>query len=380
MDQLGGRGLEHQPGRHQPAAGKAHQRLVPPPPQGDHGTRQQGHRREEQQQGGQQVGAGRGGMALMPAAELGGQVAADGRAPELAVRGHGDGHGPGPDDQQDDAQSPDPAQLPRPLQVPVQRPQGQERQGRDHRTDRPLVQQRHPLADPEQGLQAAVEGLSPPGGKIEPGQCRHGQGHRRAQHRVGLGDEGLRRQQDGGSEHGPRQGAAAGPQDSGRPPGAGGGGDHAAQQGRQAIGLDGPGLHLRGQGHRRHLQPVDAHRLLVPGGVLVADLHEIAGFQHLGAGLGEAGFVPVEGRQGQEPRQGADQHHQRRQQRAAPAAGDPVGEGLCHGGRVLGRWAGGGSIRRAHPPLLARPGPVAMGHGSSPACSPAVFAKAAKSV
>jgi hypothetical protein len=64
--------------------------------------------------------------------------------------------------------------------------------------------------------------------------------------------------------------------------------------------------------HRRGLRPVNANGFLVAFNLAQLDPHVIAGFHHLTAGLGEAAFIAIPGRDGKETRQ-PDQKAQQRQ-------------------------------------------------------------------
>ncbi len=80
-------------------------------------------------------------------------------------------------------------------------------------------------------------------------------------------------------------------------------GDHHPRHGGNAIG---PYLARAdiGKGvYACRLQPVDARRFLVALPILKADRDIIAALDHLGAGLRKARFVPVQRRQGGQPRQ-----------------------------------------------------------------------------
>ncbi len=64
--------------------------------------------------------------------------------------------------------------------------------------------------------------------------------------------------------------------------------EHGAGQGRQAISPDQPCFRVRGRRDGRRLQPVQASGMPVGGLVVHGGGGEVAGLQHLGAGLGQA--------------------------------------------------------------------------------------------
>ena len=97
------------------------------------------------------------------------------------------------------------------------------------------------------------------------------------------------------------------------------GGQHRAEQGGDAVGPDRAGLRLGDQRHAGRLQPV-CRTGFFERRVLEVDVDEVAALQHLRGGLGEAGFVAVGRRQGDEARQAGEQRDQRGEQAPAPTA------------------------------------------------------------
>jgi hypothetical protein len=123
---------------------------------------------------------------------------------------------------------------------------------------------------------------------------------------------------------------------------------HASQrggQGRDAIGPDivavaePEGLH---HPHRSGLQPMDAGGFLVALDLAEADADQIAGLHHLPAGLGEAAFVAIPGRDAEEARQ-PEQQAERDEPEARPSRlGQPVEEGSgAHRAAPLARGGAG---------------------------------------
>ena len=194
----------------------------------------------------------------------------------------------------------------------------------DHRPDRPLDQDRHGQAQPEQqpcaaGRPAARRGL----GRVDARQRRHGQGRRpRTAPRRSWRCSASVESRKVAPSMAPARRPARGAEEGRRAPGAGRGRQHGAQQRRDAVGPDRRGPRRLETGRR-----AAACSQWMPTGFLKRGsswkrmIDEVAGLQHLGGGLGEAALVAVERRHGEQAGQAGQEGDQGRQRRAAPAGG-----------------------------------------------------------
>jgi hypothetical protein len=126
----------------------------------------------------------------------------------------------------------------------------------------------------------------------------------------------------------------------------------------------------------RRLEPVNGHRFLVPQLVMIADHDIVAAFHHFGRRFGEAAFIAIERRQGEQARQGEQEHQPPRTAYAqrlsinrsneaitlGKTLGEPLGELARRPGRFEGSTAGMAGPYRLF--LRASPGFVLLRSGN----------------
>ena len=231
-------------------------------------------------------------MFFLPAAELCQKILSDGEPKKFPIRQHADGDEPGQRDRQHDGDAPGGVQIFQPAPVAVENDKGEACEQSEGGRNRPFDQNAKAECDPE-GSGNADHILALAAKQIDPGECALRQDDHGQQDGIGFGDPRLQAEREGSGKQNGRQKRGIAPEDrTRRPPGEQHCGNDAEKRGDPV----GPDLCEVGQGERRDrkgLQPVNADGFFVARLILEADVDEIAGFQHLLGGLGEARLVTV---------------------------------------------------------------------------------------
>ncbi|GJE42333.1 hypothetical protein AEGHOMDF_1505 [Methylobacterium soli] len=343
MRQLRRHRLEHDPGGHDPGEQEGDRVGAPLAPAEGQAEGREGRARPEGREEDEQIGAGRRPVLLLGAPDLAEHVLADRLAEEGAAALPRDGEEPGRHQDEDQGEAEPGAQRQEPAPGAGAQGEGDPREPDEERHHRALDQDAERQSEPEgQDRREGEPRIGPP----EPGAGERPHGGDRAggEHRVGLGEARLGREHQAGPEQGGGQQRPPARQEGERRPiGQQHGRDRARQRGQPVEGDPAAGLrHAErlAQGDAGALEPVDPHRLLVPGLPLEADIDEIARLQHLLGGLGEARLVPVHGLEGRDPGQEADEAEDEKER---------AGAGMARGGRREEAVDPGGGVARSDP-------------------------------
>ena len=293
-------------------------------------------------------------MLFLCAANLGEHVLAHGVGEERATGLHQDEHQPWQDHQCDDQHAkPRPERL-QPAKRAITEREHDQHEGNHQRRDRPLDENRRADHQPEQDEMPPLQHRRDAGracGEISPRQKAEARHAERAEDGIGLRQPRLDTKQHRTSHHQRRQHRPFPAEESERGPiGQQDHRDGAKKRGQPVERDRAPGIldaERLPDPHARGLKPVDADRLLVARLLLKANVHEIAGFQHLLGSLRETRLIAVHRLQGDLPRrekaegdEGQRQHRaqvraRHRVEQAAPVLPEEC-RGVSHHGSCTG--------------------------------------------